>query len=373
MEATALNSLVNPGVRNLAPYVPGKPIEELERELGIRDIVKLASNENAFGPSPQAVDAGKKAMEDVWLYPDASGFRLKQKLAQRLDVRADQITLGNGSNDILVLVAQAFLNASLNAVFSQYCFAVYPIATQMVGATAKIAPAVSADDPLMPLGHDLEAMASRVDENTRIVFVANPNNPTGTSVAMADLLDFVRDLPDHTIVVVDEAYFEYQPEDTPTAIGWLPECPRLLVTRSFSKAFGLAGLRVGYAVSSPAISEILNRARQPFNVGLPGLAAAEVALDDVAHIERTRRENAAQRKLVANELHRLGYSVIPSAANFVLAHFGTHADAVFEYLLRNGIIVRPVANYGLPQYLRISIGTAVQNEKLLAVLGTFEA
>ncbi len=362
------SELAVPGVRELMPYTPGKPISELEREYGVSDSIKLASNENPLGASPKALAAIAGELDDLWLYPDANGFELKQALAARHAVDPACITLGNGSNDVLVFLAQAFLQPGLEAVFSQYCFAVYPIATQMVGATAQVAPALPRDHA-MPLGHDLRALYQRVGPETRLVFVANPNNPTGTWLDGQRLKDFVGSLPGHVICVVDEAYTEYAEGDRlGDASTWLEEFPNLVVTRTFSKAYGLAGLRIGYALSNPGIADLLNRVRPAFNVNALALTAARAALDDHDFIARSRTINAEGMKLLRSGLEAMGAGVIPSAANFVLAEFETSGDELNEKLLRKGVIVRPVGNYGLDNYLRITIGTPAQNERVLAAL-----
>ncbi|MGY6588527.1 MAG: histidinol-phosphate transaminase [Wenzhouxiangella sp.] len=362
--------LAVPGVRQLKPYIPGKPTAELEREYGVSNSIKLASNENPLGASPRAIEAIRGELDDLWLYPDANGFELKQALAARHGVDPSCITLGNGSNDVLVFLAQVFLQPGLEAVFSQYCFAVYPIATQMVGATAKVAPALPADH-VMPLGHDLRALYERVGPDTRLVMVANPNNPTGTWLDGARLKDFVASLPPHVICVVDEAYTEYAESDRlGDASTWLDECPNLVVTRTFSKAYGLAGLRVGYALSNPGISDLLNRVRPAFNVNSLALTAARAALDDQAFIDHSREVNSAGLVQLGEGLGHLGARVVPSAANFVLAEFDRSGAELNEQLLRAGIIVRPVANYGLENYLRITVGTEAQNQRVLAALGT---
>lgn len=361
--------LAVPGVRELKPYVPGKPISELEREYGVSDSIKLASNENPLGASPAAVEAARQALEEVHLYPDANGFELKQAIAARHGVPLEAITLGNGSNDLLVLLAQAFLAPGLEAVFSRYAFAVYPIVTQMVGATARIAQALPADHPVMPLGHDLRALFDLVGEQTRMVFIANPNNPTGTWLDAARLKDFIGSLPPHVLCVVDEAYTEYAPDDTPgDATTWLEEFPNLVVTRTFSKAYGLAGLRVGYALSNPGLADLLNRVRPPFNVSVPALAAAEAALADQDFIARTRKSNLEGMAQLGAGFDKLGLQVIPSATNFLLVRFDRPGAEINEALLQRGIIVRPVGNYGLENDLRITIGTQEQNERLLSAL-----
>ena len=353
-------------VRSLSPYVPGKPIEELQRELGLDDIIKLASNENPFGPSPRALEAMRRALADSWLYPDGSGHVLKHKLAAKLGVSAAQITLGNGSNDVLVLLAEAFLKPGLEAIHSQYAFAVYPIAIQAVGATAVVTPATPVGSA-MPLGHDLEAMARAITPRTRLVFIANPNNPTGTWVPAKRLREFIARVPAHALVVLDEAYFEYRGDlDIQDGIAWLPEFPNLVVVRTFSKAHGLAGVRVGYAVSHASVADMLNRVRQAFNVSVVGLAGAAAALDDPAHLDAAVSVAVSERARVAAHLLQLGTTVLPSAGNFLLLHAGADARDRFERLLRQGIIVRPVGNYLLPEHLRVTLGTVAQNDRFLS-------
>lgn len=358
-------------VRSLSPYVPGKPIEELQRELGLTDIIKLASNENPYGPGPRAVDAMRRALEDTGLYPDGSGHQLKRQLAAKLGVESAQITLGNGSNDVLVLLAEAFLKPGLEAIHSQYAFAVYPIAIQAVGATGVVTPATSPDAP-MPLGHDLGAMARAITPRTRLVFVANPNNPTGTWVPASELREFIARVPAHALVVLDEAYFEYRFDghggalDIQDGVSWLAEFPNLVVVRTFSKAYGLAGVRVGYAVSHPSVADMLNRVRQAFNVSVVGLAGATAALEDTAHLDMAVDVAVSERPRVAARLSALGTRVLPSAGNFLMLHAGADAPGRFERLLKRGIIVRPVGNYRLPDYLRVTLGTPEQNDRFLS-------
>ena len=368
MKTLDYSNLAVQGVRQLQPYTPGKPIDELEREYGVTDSIKLASNENPLGASPKALQAMRDHLDETWLYPDANGFHLKRALAEKHGVPVSTITLGNGSNDVLVFLAQIFLQPGLEAVFSQYCFAVYPIATQMVGATARVAPALPEDHP-MALGHDLRAMFERVNPNTRMVFLANPNNPTGTWLEAGRVRDFIGSLPGHVICVVDEAYTEYaQGETLGDASTWLEEFPNLVVTRTFSKAYGLAGLRVGYALSNPGVADLMNRVRPAFNVNSLGLVAAEAALGDAAFIQQSREMNSAGMQQLEKGLKALGIVTIPSAANFILARFGRTAAELNEALLQRGIIVRPVANYGLDDALRITIGTGEQNQRLLQAL-----
>ncbi len=356
-------------VRALAPYQPGKPVSELERELGLTDIIKLASNENPLGPSASAVAAIKATADDAWIYPDGSGFELKALLAKSLGVAAAQLTLGNGSNDLLVMLAETFLESGASAVVSQYAFAVYPTAVAATGAQLRTAPALPRAHATMPLGHDLAAMAQLIDATTRLVFIANPNNPTGTLVPRNELRRFLASVPADCGVVLDEAYFEYaRGSGGSDGVTWLTEFPNLVVVRTFSKAFGLAGLRVGYAVSDPVIADLLNRVRQPFNVSQPGLAAAAAAWQDRAHLDRSIAAATAGTLQLQHGFAQLGLSVIPSSGNFLLAEFGPAAMAVYHGLLREGVIVRPVSNYGLRDFLRITIGTDLQNARLLAGL-----
>ncbi|MGF1643219.1 MAG: histidinol-phosphate transaminase [Thiotrichales bacterium] len=357
-----------PGVRGLQPYLPGKPIEELRRELGLDDIVKLASNENPLGPSPLALNAARDALGEISRYPDGGGFRLKAALARHHGVDPDGVTLGNGSNDVLEMVARVFLaGPSTAGAFAAHAFAVYPIAVQAAGAIAQVGPALPKDHPRMPFGHDLDALLACLTAATRVVFIANPNNPTGTWVEADALLGFLRAVPRSVIVVVDEAYLEYVNEaDFPDASRWLGEFPNLVVTRTFSKIHGLAGLRVGYALSHPDVANLLNRVRQPFNVSLPALAAAEAALADVAHIERSRLLNSAGLLQLQAGFERLGLRVLPSRGNFLCVDLRVIAQPVFEALLRLGVIVRPVANYGLPTFLRVSVGSSGENARCLA-------
>ncbi len=355
-------SLATQGVQQLIPYQAGKPIEELQRELGLDHIVKLASNENPLGPSPLALQAIQAVLPQLALYPDGNGFNLKRALAQKFAVDSSQITLGNGSNDILELIGRAFLAPGLEAVFSEHAFAVYPIVTQAVGATAVVTPASH-------YGHDLQAMLANVTGKTRVVFVANPNNPTGTLLSQTSLEAFIKALPDSCICVLDEAYFEFVSHSgTVDSISWLMDCPNLIITRTFSKAYGLAGLRVGYAFSSPAIADILNRVRQPFNNNSLGLVAAEAALADSVHLQQTLTNNAQGMLQLTQGFKQLDLPWIPSYGNFVAVDLGRPGLPIYQALLHKGVIVRPVANYGLPNHLRISIGTEAENSLFLNAL-----
>jgi histidinol-phosphate aminotransferase len=366
--ANRFESLAAPGVRKLAPYVPGKPPEQLERELGIKDSIKLASNENPLGAGPRAQAALTASLGGIGLYPDGSGHALRSRLAAKHGLDLDQVTLGNGSNDVLVLLAETFLTPEHEAVYARYAFAVYPIAVQETGSTAAIAEAWPADHR-MPLGHDPAAILAAIGPRTRIVFLANPNNPTGTWLDEGELDALLGAIPPEVIVVLDEAYHEYSAGiGVPDGTRWLARHPNLVITRTFSKAYGLAGLRVGYALSHADIANLLNRVRQPFNVSVPALAAAAAALDDREHLDTTIALNRLGLTRLREGLMALGLSVLPSAANFVLCDLGRPAATVNDALLRQGVILRPVANYGLPNHLRITTGTAEQNERVLAAM-----
>jgi histidinol-phosphate aminotransferase len=366
----SLTELAAAAVCELAPYQPGKPLAELEREYGVRDAIKLASNENPLELPASVRAAIRDAIGDVSRYPDGACFSLRAALASHLGVSPDAITLGNGSNDVLVLLAETFLTPAVNAVYDQYSFVVYRLAVQATGAEARVATSLPRDHE-QPLGHDLEAMRALIDARTRMVFIANPNNPTGTWLNGDALHAFLADLPAHVIAVVDEAYYEYARDDQwPDVLSWLDDFPNLVVTRTFSKAYGLAGLRLGYGVSSPAVAELLNRVRQPFNVNTLAQAAALAALQETSWLQECHAENARELRHVTASLAGMGLRCLPSKGNFVLAEI-PDAAACNDFLLQRGIIVRPVANYGLHDYLRISIGNRSENHRLLAGVSAY--
>jgi histidinol-phosphate aminotransferase len=357
-----------PQIRQLHPYSPGKPIEELERELGISNAIKLASNENPLGCSPRVSEALARASDQVELYPDANAYYLKQDLAQKLGVAEDQITIGNGSNDVLDLVARSFLDSSAEAVFSQYAFMVYAMVTQACGASARVAEACAADAE-QPYGHDLAAMQALIGDRTRVIFIANPNNPTGTWLARDPLKAFIEQVPEHIAIVVDEAYFEYvELDDYPDSTQWLQQHPNLIVTRTFSKIYGIAGLRIGYSVSSPDLCDLFNRVRQPFNGNVMALAAARAALADDDFVKRSRRSNQQGLRAMQDWFTEHGYEFIPSAGNFLTVRFGPESADIYQALLQRGVIVRPVGNYGMPEFLRISVGSETQLRQMFALL-----
>ena len=356
--------LAPPYIRAIAPYQPGKPISELAREMGLNeaDIVKLASNENPLGVSPCAQRAIRGVLDGLARYPDGNGFELKQALSRHFGVAQERIVLGNGSNDVLELAARAFLTPDSSAIYSRHAFAVYPLAVQAMGAAGI---EVAAKD----FGHDLDAMLGAVRPDTRLVFIANPNNPTGTFVPGAELEAFIAALPGSVLTVLDEAYNEYLPPELRVdSIRWLEKYNNLLITRTFSKVYGLAGLRVGYALGAPGVADLMNRVRQPFNVNSLSLVAAAAALDDKDFVHQSYALNRAGMGQITAAFQQLGIEYIPSHGNFVSFRV-KDAPGVFQKLLKGGIIVRPIASYGMPQHLRVTIGLESENARFLAALG----
>jgi histidinol-phosphate aminotransferase len=352
-------------VRELAQYVPGKSIEDVARDLHLdpKSIVKLASNENPRGPSPGVIQAIAATAAEATRYPDGNGFALKAALSLKLRVDPAQIVLGNGSNDILELATQAYLRPGDEAIYAEHAFAVYPLATRARGA-------MGVEVPARDFGHDLARMRAAITPRTRIVFVANPNNPTGTFVAAAELLAFIASVPPEVLVVLDEAYNEYlEPADRCESVTWIARFPNLLVSRTFSKAYGLAALRIGYGLMDAGIADMLNRVRQPFNVNSLAQAAAIAALADADYVDQSRALNRAGIAQLAGGLAALGIASLPSHGNFVLAKVGD-AGTVYQRLLAQGVIVRPVANYGLPEWLRITVGLPAENERFLKALAS---
>ena len=350
-------------IRDIAPYQPGMPISELARELGLQEssIIKLASNENPRGASPKAVEAMHAAIGETARYPDGNGFALKLALSRSYGLSADRIVIGNGSNDVLEMVARAFLAPGCSTVYSQHAFAVYPLVTQATGAAGIAVPA-------REFGHDLDAMARAIRDDTRIVFVANPNNPTGTWLAPTSIREFLKNVPGNVVVILDEAYNEYlEPDQRGDALRWVEEFPNLVVSRTFSKAYGLAGLRVGYGVMRAPIADLANRVRQPFNVSHIAQAAAVAALLDEEFVEQSAQLNKSGMLGLTTGFRRLGLSWIASHGNFVSVKVGPAAE-IFQRLLRQGVIVRPIASYGMPEYLRVTIGTEAENARFLSAL-----
>jgi histidinol-phosphate aminotransferase len=363
MSSVSFSQLAPEYIRAISPYIPGKPISELAREMGLNeaDILKLASNENPLGMSPKARAAVAAVIDDLARYPDGNGFALKQALSQRLGLGHESFVLGNGSNDILELVARAFLTPGHSGVFSQYAFAVYPLAIQSIGARCIEVPARN-------YGHDLAAMADAIAPDTRIVFLANPNNPTGTFHSGEAIESFLKLVPQDVIVVLDEAYNEYMsPAQRYDAIAWLQRYPNLVLSRTFSKIYGLAGLRIGYAAAHPEVADMMNRVRAPFNANSLALAAAEAALGDDEFLQRSYETNRAGMAQIIKGLDALGLQHIPSAGNFIAFKVGDGAG-VNHRLLKQGVIVRPIAGYGMPEWLRVTISTEVENARFLDAL-----
>ncbi|HET7158044.1 MAG TPA: histidinol-phosphate transaminase [Burkholderiales bacterium] len=350
-------------IRAIAPYQPGKPVSELAREMGLEEsgIIKLASNENPLGVSPTAQRAIQSVLGELSRYPDGNGFELKRALGQRYGVALEQIVLGNGSNDVLDLAARAFLTPADEAIYSQHAFAVYPLAVQAMGARG-------VEVPARDYGHDMQAMARAINAKTRLVFIANPNNPTGTFVPAYELEAFIASVPAHVLVVLDEAYNEYLPQEVRTdTVAWLKRFDNLVISRTFSKVYGLAGMRVGYALASSEVADLMNRVREPFNVNSVALAAAAAALDDDAFVKRSYELNRAGMTQVSGGLDALGLRYIPSFGNFVSFEV-RNASAIFQALLKAGVIVRPIGGYGMPNHLRVSIGLESENARFLASL-----
>lgn len=350
------------GIRSLQPYQPGKPIEELERELGLTDVIKLASNENPMGPSERVKNAIQTVLPDLARYPDGSAFLLKNRLSEFLGVAPEQLTIGNGSNDVLELIGRVFLSPQNESIISEHAFVVYPLVTKAVGANLKVIPAKN-------YSQDLNATADAVSDKTRCIFIANPNNPTGTWIGKKALTDFLARIPDDILVVLDEAYFEYVEEaDYPNGLDLVDQHSNLIVTRTFSKAYGLAALRIGYAVSHPDIADLMNRVRQPFNVNSMSQAAALAALDDQSHVKKAVALNKEGMVFLQQACERLGLGYIPSVGNFLSIDFGRDAGPIYEALLRKGVIVRPIGVYGLPNHLRVTLGLSTENQKFVDCL-----
>lgn len=351
-----------PQILGLSPYVPGKPVETLQRELGLTDIIKLASNENPLGPSPRVLAAIQAALPELGRYPDGSAFRLKAALATHLQIDPETLTLGNGSNDVLEIIGRTFSGPGDEVIYSQYAFAVYALVTQAVGATAIVVPAVD-------WGHDLEAMAEAVTPRTKLIYLANPNNPTGTCFGRPALERFLARVPATVLVVLDEAYFEFADDaDYPDGIQLGRRHPNLIVCRTFSKAYGLAALRLGYSVSHPEVSALLNRVRQPFNVNSLAQEAAIAALADVEHLQRGIDLNREGLQQLQAGLQGLGLRTIASQANFITVQTGPETPRINRELLQAGIIVRPLEGYGMADWLRVSVGLPHENARFLDVL-----
>jgi histidinol-phosphate aminotransferase len=349
-------------VEALAPYPAGKPIEELERELGVSNVIKLASNENAFGPSPRALEAGARALAGVHRYPDGNAYYLREALAATYDTPFDGVVTGNGSNDLIEIIVKAFVGGDEEVLIARGSFVMYELALQGHGVKR-------VEVPMRELRYDLEAMAAHLNERTKAVFIANPDNPTGTYVTRAELDAFAARVPPDCILVLDEAYYEFATApDYPSGLEYRDRVERLIILRTFSKAYGLAGLRVGFALTTPDIARNMHRVRQPFNVNLVAQAAAVAALGDHEHVARTRAGTSAGLAFLYRELERIGLRYVPSQTNFVLVDCAGDGARVYQDLLRRGVIVRPMQAYGLPSYVRVTVGTESENRRFIDTL-----
>ncbi len=351
-----------PGVDTIQPYQGGKPIEEVQRELGIADIIKLASNENPLGPSPLAVQAIAESASHVHLYPDGNAYYLKKELAARIGISPDHLILGNGSNDVLQLVAEAYIAPGDEVIYAAGAFVVYSLVTKLCGATAVVVPMVNDT-------HDLTAMAEAVTDKTKVIFIANPNNPTGTMVTASEAAGFIERVPDGVLVVFDEAYYEYVARsDYPQTLPYVLKGRNFVITRTFSKIYGLAGLRIGYGIAPPGLVETLNRVRQPFNCSLVGQAAARAALKDTNHVKESQRSNAAGKAFLYRAFNNMGLRYIETEGNFIMLHVEPSGAEITDALLKQGVIVRPMAGYGYPNAVRVTIGTQQENERFIKAL-----
>jgi histidinol-phosphate aminotransferase len=357
------------GVQRLRAYDPGHDLVALRRKFGEDNLIELGSNENPYGPSPAARMAILDQLHSIHRYPDPLGLDLKRMLAVKHGVGTEQLLLGNGSHELLMQLAQVFAGPGEEVVFSRYGFAVFALATQCAGATARVIDALPRDHATMPLGHDLDAIAAAIAPTTKLVYLANPNNPTGTWFGRAALEAFVARVPEDVLIVFDEAYAEMAgAPDYASALPLLPEYPNVVVTRTFSKAYGLAGLRVGYLLAAPGLVAVMERVRESFNVNGLALAACEAVLGDEAHLQWSLERNAAERASLTESLQSRGLRVFPSQTNFVLVEFGPNAALIEAALIAQGVVLRPMGGYGLPDCLRITVGSRVENQRLLAAL-----
>lgn len=348
-----------PGVDTIQPYQGGKPIEEVQRELGIADIIKLASNENPLGPSPLAVQAIAESASQVHLYPDSNAYYLKKELAARIGISPDHLILGNGSNDVLQLVAEAYIAPGDEVIYAAGAFVVYSLVTKLCGATAVVVPMVNDT-------HDLIDMAGAITDKTKVIFIANPNNPTGTMVTAAETAGFIERVPDDVLVVFDEAYYEYVARsDYPQTLPYVLKGRNFVITRTFSKIYGLAGLRIGYGIAPPGLVETLNRIRQPFNCSLVGQAAARAALKDTDHVKESQRSNAAGKAFLYRAFNDMGLRYIETEGNFIMLYVEPSGAEITDALLKQGVIVRPMSGYGYPNAVRVTIGTQQENERFI--------
>ncbi len=354
-----------PSIETIQPYQGGKPIEEVQRELGVSDVIKLASNENTLGPSPLALQAIAESAKQVHLYPDSNGYYLKNDLAEHLGISAEHLVLGNGSNDVLQLIAEAYVSLGDEVIYAAGAFVVYSLVTKLCGAKAVIV-------PMREDTHDLSAMAAAITNKTRVIFVANPNNPTGTIVTADETAAFMARVPEDVLVVFDEAYYEYVlRSDYPQTLRYVLEGRNVIITRTFSKIYGLAGLRVGYGIAPPSLIEALNRVRQPFNCSLVGQAAARAALKDRAHVAQSRASNSEGRTFLYGAFDDMGLRYTKTEGNFILLHLSLLGTDVTDALLQRGVIVRAMGGYGYPNAVRVTIGTAEENRRFVTALARY--
>ncbi len=357
-----MKSLIRENIREIDPYPPGKPIKEVERELGIEEAVKLASNENPLGPSPKAVEAMEQALKEVNLYPDGNGYYLKRALAAHLNVKEENLILGNGSDEIIRMIAETFLNEGEEAIMGEPAFLIYRLAAKIMKGRCRL---VNLKDST----HDLMAMAGTINKKTKLIFIANPNNPTGTMVAAEEVASFMKKVPEEVIVIFDEAYYEYiERDDFPQTIDYLGEGRRVITLRTFSKIYGLAGLRIGYGIGPEEFIKGMNRVRQPFNTNSLAQVAALAALKDQEHVKKSRKANREGKDFLYEELKKLKISYIPSQANFVLINVGEEGKVISRKLMQEGIIVRPMEMYNLPNFIRVTVGTEEENKKFITAM-----
>jgi len=361
-----VNDLVKKQARaeifNLKPYTPGKPVEEVKRELGLDDIIKMASNENPLGPSPHALEALKKALDTIHFYPDSNNFYLKQKLIAFLGIEDNQLLVGNGSDELLKLLVETFINRGDEVIFGSPSFSEYEFTATIMGAKCIAV-------PLRDFKHDLPAMADAITEKTKIIYLCNPNNPTGTAVSRAEVDGFMARVPEDVIVLFDEAYFEYvECEDFPNGLDYLRQGRNVAVSRTFSKIYGLAGLRIGYMVTTPEIVAAVDRVTEPFNVNLLAQVAALAALDDKDHVMASQQMNSSGKSYLYAQLDKMGLKYVPTEANFIFFDTGRDCQEVFKKLMAKGVIIRTGDIFGYPSYIRVTVGNTAQNQRFIKSL-----
>ena len=351
-----------PGIETIHPYQGGKPIDEVQREFGIDDIIKLASNENPLGPSPLAKEAIKRAAAKVNLYPDGNAYYFKNELAEHLGVAPNYLIFGNGSNDVLQIVGETYISPGDEVIYSESAFVVYMVVSKICGAKSVVT-------PRRDYAHDLDAMADAITDATKVIFIANPNNPTGTMVTKDETERLMARVPDDVLVVFDEAYYEYvERPDYPQTLPYVEEGRNVIITRTFSKIYGLAGLRIGYGIAKPETIEMMNRVRQPFNCNLIAQAAGRAALNDADHVRRSLELNAVGKAYLYERLARFGLEYVETEGNFILVELGRSGQEVTDALMRKGVIVRPMAAYGFPDAVRVTIGKSDENKRFIAAL-----